>query len=102
MEGLTKFWGFYFVAVPDANGVGVRDFKDALNNVATYEEWKANLDTLHPAERTSQSELNSQIASKQFLKVLAARIVVFRLFLELAIMVDGINTFGCCFSCLTT
>jgi len=33
----TKYWGFYMVAVPDANGVGVRDFQDALDDFALYD-----------------------------------------------------------------
>ena len=89
MEGLTKYWGFYFVAVPDANGVGVRDLQDTLVNVAEYEDWVSDLQPLPREERARQNELNSQIASRHLRKVLAARIVVFQLFLQLAIKVDG-------------
>ena len=89
MEGLTKYWGFYFVATPDANGVGVRDLKDALDNVAEHEAWISDITPLLPGERVRQNELNSRIASKHLRKVLAARIVVFQLFLRLAIDVDG-------------
>ena len=32
MEALTKYWGFYFVATPDVNGVGIRDLRDALQS----------------------------------------------------------------------
>ena len=89
IEGLTKYWGFYFVAVPDANGVGVGDLQDALNNVAEYGAWMSDLRPLPPRERARQNELNSQIASNHLRKVLAARIVVFQLFLQLAIKVNG-------------
>jgi hypothetical protein len=88
MEGLTKYWGFYFVAVPDANGVGVRDLQDTLKDF-WYEEWMSDLRSLPPGERARQNEINSRIASKHLRKVLAARIVVFQLFLQLAIEVDG-------------
>ncbi|KIM71364.1 hypothetical protein PILCRDRAFT_93899, partial [Piloderma croceum F 1598] len=89
MEGLTKYWGFYLVAIPDVNGVGVRDMQDALDEVASYREWKSDLRLLSSEQRADQSQLNSRIASKHLRQVLAARIVVFQLFLQLAILVDG-------------
>ena len=49
----------------------------------------SDLSLLLPVQQASQNKVNSLIASKQLQKVLAARIVVFRLFLELAILVDG-------------
>jgi hypothetical protein len=39
--------------------------------------------------RARQNDLNSRIAWKQLQKILAARTVVFKLFLQLAIKVDG-------------
>ena len=89
LESLTKFWGFYFVAVPGTNGVGVYDLRDALLGVARYYEWVPDLRPLSPQKRDIQSQLNSRIASHLFKKVLAARLMVFELFLELAIKVDG-------------
>ena len=89
LEGLTKYWGFYFVAIPDVNRVGVRDFKDTLNRFAEDEEWIPDLRRLPPGERVLQNRHNSQIASKHLRRLLAARIVVFQLFLQLAIEVDG-------------
>jgi hypothetical protein len=71
------------------NGVGVRDLQDTLNNVAEYQAWMSDLRPLPSRERARQNELNSRIASKHLRKVLAARIVVFQLFLQLAIEVDG-------------
>jgi hypothetical protein len=81
MKGHTKYWGFYLVAIPDVNGVGVRDMQDALNEVALYQEWKSDLRLLSSEQRADQSQLNSRIASKHLQQVLAARIVVFQLFL---------------------
>jgi hypothetical protein len=89
LEGLTKYWGFYLVAVRDVNGVGIRDLHDALVEVDVYEEWMSDLRPLPPVQRASQNKVNSLIASKHLQKVLAARIVVFQLFIELAILVDG-------------
>jgi len=89
MEGLTKNWGFYLVAAPDVNGVGVRDLQDILDDIAEYHEWVSDLSRLPSGQRAHQNELNGLIASKHLRKVLAARIVVFQLFLQLAIVVDG-------------
>ena len=89
LEGLTKYWGLYMVAAPDMNGVGVQDLQDALEEAALHEEWVSDLNSVAPEERTAQNNINSQIASKQLKKVLAARIVVFKLFLQLAIQVNG-------------
>ncbi|KIL71414.1 hypothetical protein M378DRAFT_6158 [Amanita muscaria Koide BX008] len=89
LEGLTKYWGFYLVTVPDANRVGIRDLQDVLAEVIEYRDWISDLSPLSSEKRTVQSELNSLIASKPLKKVLAARIVVFELFLKLAIQVDG-------------
>jgi hypothetical protein len=75
--------------MPDVVGVGVRDLQDALDDFAQYSPWRSDLKTVDPEERVDQEELNRQIASKHLRKVLAARIVVFQLFLQLAIQVDG-------------
>ena len=89
MEALTVYWGFYLVATPDVNGVGIRDLHDALDLVAEYRQWDPNLRPLTPEERIAQDEINRQIASRAFRRVLAARIVVFQFFLQVAIQIDG-------------
>ena len=89
LEGLTKYWGFYVVAIPDVTGVGVRDLRDALEKVAEYPSWASDLKLFKSEERADREEVNSRIASKRFRKVLASRIVVFQLFLQLAIQVHG-------------
>ena len=89
LEGLTKYWGFYVVAIPDVTGVGVRDLRDALDDVAQYSDWRSDLEKVDAGERADREEVNSRIASKRFRKVLASRIVVFQLFLQLAIQVHG-------------
>jgi hypothetical protein len=86
-EVFTKYWGFYFVAAPDDNGVGVRDLEVALGELTESNGWKTNLSE-NPREASDQSEINSRIASLPLKRVLAARIVVFELFLDLAIKVD--------------
>ena len=89
MEALTNYWGFYLVAAPDANGVGVRDLHDALELVARYREWVSDLKQVPLEKRATQDTVNNQIASRAFRRVLAARIVIFQLFLQVAIQVDG-------------
>ncbi|KAF8341836.1 hypothetical protein F5887DRAFT_1062436 [Amanita rubescens] len=89
MEALTKYWGFYLVATPDANGVGIRDLHDALELVTRYREWVPDLRALASEKRTNQNSINNQIAYRAFRRVLAARIVVFELFLQVATQIDG-------------
>ena len=89
LEGFTKYWGFYFVASPVVKGVGILDFRIALDDVAQYPEWVSDLELVEDGKRAAQNELNSRIASKHLRKVLAARVVVFELFLQLAIEVHG-------------
>ena len=89
LEGLTKYWGFYLVAIPDVNGVGIRDLQDAFEDIADHREWTSDLRPLPSEKRVPQNDLNSLIASQHLRKILAARIVIFQLFLHLAIVVGG-------------
>ena len=89
LEGLTKYWGFYFVATPGSNGVGVRDLRGALDDVAQYPEWAPDLKPFKSEERAAQHKINCCIASLHLRRVVAARIVIFELFLQLAMEVDG-------------
>ena len=89
LEGLTKYWGFYFVAVPDINRVGIPDLEQSLKKIAEDPRWVSDLRGLSPDKRAGQNDLNRRIARKELRKILAARIVVFKLFLQLAIKVDG-------------
>ena len=89
LEGLTKYWGFYLVAIPDSTEVGVRDLRTVLDEFPQYLEWVSDLRPVDVGKRATQQTINSQIVSRQLRKVLAARIVVFRAFLQLVIDVDG-------------
>src|SRR5262245_14750055 len=91
MEGLCQNWGFYFVASPDTNSIGISDVKDALASFRDYTAWTEVLPTQleYPRERASCQGTNEAIARKAFMKVLAARVVVFEEFLELAVRIDG-------------
>jgi hypothetical protein len=89
LEGLTKYWGFYLVVAPDANGVGVRDLIEVLQELPGYTGWVSDLEKVSIEERATRQAANSQIVSRHLRKVLAARIIGFQLFLELAKDVDG-------------
>lgn len=77
LEGLSKYWGFYLVAIPSASGVGVRDLQNALDHVSEHLEWVSDLGRVNIGERAAQDKVNSWIASKHFREVLAAHVVVF-------------------------
>ena len=89
LEGLTKYWGFYFVAVPDINRVGLPDLEQSLERMAEDPQWVSDLRGLSLNKRAGQNDLNRRIAWRELLKILAARIIVFELFKRLAIKVDG-------------
>src|ERR1700722_11755309 len=89
MEGLTEHWGFYLVAQPDVNDVGVTDLSKTLRQGTLYAEWVSDLRPLSPEQQVNQSDCNRRIIHKLMNKLLAARVVVFELFLKLAIEVDG-------------
>ena len=89
LEGLTKYWGFYLVTTPDHTDVGVGDLHSVLDELPLYSQWVSDLTMVDRGERAVQQAVNRLIVSRQLRKVLAARIVVFRLFLQLVIEVDG-------------
>jgi hypothetical protein len=89
LEGLTKYWGFYLVASVGVTGVGVRDLQEVLDEFPQNTEWVSDLKTIDKGKRAAQQAVNSRVVSKHLRKVLAARIVVFQFFLQLAIEVDG-------------
>jgi len=85
LEGFTKHWGFYFVMAQDAPGIGVKDLHYVLETVVEYKgEWTSDLDILDLSQRGAAAQRNRLIATKLLRKVLAARILVFELFLRLA------------------
>ena len=86
---LHEILGFYIVAGPDTSGVGVGDLRDALDDIADHAEWVSDLEKVDIGERAAQEKVNSWITSKHLRKVLAVRVVIFQLFLQLAIHVDG-------------
>jgi hypothetical protein len=90
LEVLTTYWGFYFVATPDAKGVGVRDLQDVLEDLTNDPAFVDDLQKdPNSQNHFKQSRINFWIASLPLKRVLAARIAAFKLFLELAVKTDG-------------
>ena len=63
--------------------------KDAILSVRDHPNWTVDLQKHTPQERATFQTINQDIATQVFMKVLAARVVVFEQFLELAIQMDG-------------
>jgi hypothetical protein len=89
MEGLSQRWGLYLVAAVDTNRVGVSDMQAAMSAVSNYPGWTADLRNHTTDERVNLETSNRAIATKVLMKMLAARVVVFELFLEAAVKMDG-------------
>jgi hypothetical protein len=84
LEGFTKSWGLYFVAARDYNGVGVNDLEAALDDIGGYEDWTVDIRPYGGQDRNNRNKFNIHISNRAIRKVIAARLVVFRLFLQLA------------------
>ncbi|KAF8512374.1 hypothetical protein BU17DRAFT_69263 [Hysterangium stoloniferum] len=89
LEGLTKYWGFFFVSVQDSNGVGVKDLQEALDDIRCYKDWENDLRPFEEQIRDQISNSNIKISKRAIQKVLASRVVVFEWFLQLVIDRDG-------------
>jgi hypothetical protein len=84
LEGLTKSWGLYFVATRDNNSVGVNDLEAAMDDIGQYEDWTEDIRFYVGQDRDDRNKANVHISKRAIRKVFAARLVVFRLFLQLA------------------
>jgi hypothetical protein len=73
----------------DTNRVGVGDMQAALSAVSNYPDWTGDLRHCAADRRHILEESNRAIATKVLMKMLAARVVVFELFLKLAVELDG-------------
>ena len=89
LEGLTKSWGLYLVTARDNNGVGVNDLEASLNCIRQYEDWTEDIRHYEGSDRNDRHKANIHISNRAIRKVFAARLVVFRLFLQLAEAHDG-------------
>ena len=80
-EGLWKHWGLYFTCA-DVPDLGSADMRDVLNTLPNA----TNFTKVLPSPSNANRELmhNRDIARRRFLQVLTARLLVLRMFLEVA------------------
>jgi hypothetical protein len=89
LEGFTKSWGLYFVAARDYNGVGVNDLEAAMDDIGRHQDWTKDIRSYVGPARDDRNKSNIHISNVAIREVFAARLVVFRLFLQLAKARDG-------------
>jgi len=89
LEGLTKSWRLYFIAARDNNGVSVNDLEAALEDIGQYEDWTIDIRPYEGQDRDDRNKSNIHIYDRAIKKVVAARLLVFRLFLQLAEACNG-------------
>ncbi|KAG8845013.1 hypothetical protein FRB91_002127 [Serendipita sp. 411] len=84
LECLCRTWGFYFVAQQGPDRVGSTDLSAAIRSMTSYTDWKGDifLNTPSMNDRESANDSNCGVAHKLVHKVLIARWVVFRIFIE--------------------
>jgi hypothetical protein len=89
-EGLCKHWGFYFVSARDTNGIGAQDLEFTIARMWTTQGWVINIfkDRAQKDIAVADAE-NEKIAFNQIYKVLLARWMVFRTFIEVAKKQNG-------------
>ena len=89
-EGLCKHWGFYFVSARDTNGIGAQDLEFMIARMWTTQGWVTNIfkDRAQKDIAVADAE-NEKIVFNQIYKVLLARWMVFRTFIEVAKKQNG-------------
>jgi hypothetical protein len=80
LEGLWRNWGFYFTARTQPEGVGSSDFQTILKDLETVER----LVPITPENRARSLAVNEEIVARRFLRILCARVYIFRLFIDSA------------------
>jgi len=54
-----KFSGFYFIAVPNANSIGIQNLQNTLTNVTGYNKWVSDFSFFFFEQVASQNDINS-------------------------------------------
>ncbi|KAJ7078457.1 hypothetical protein B0H15DRAFT_788970 [Mycena belliarum] len=82
-EGLCREWGFYFTAIRDSSYLGSQDISGIVVGLADDFDFE---DSRRPGSRDPVLELQSHhlLAHRRLSEVLLARILIFRLFLDVA------------------
>jgi len=89
LECLAAYWGLYFVTALDSGRVGVADLSRTMDLICQHPEWKTDLSFVPFRERSSQHDRNHRIATNHLMKLLIAPMLVFEMFLQEAIQLDG-------------
>ncbi|KAJ3838887.1 hypothetical protein F5878DRAFT_724949 [Lentinula raphanica] len=82
LEGLTQYWGFYFLCSCDGSGLGSSDLASMIKKGLIHDpNFTMNLSSVeNPEDHLLQ---NRQLARKHFLEVLLARLIIFAIYLEI-------------------
>jgi hypothetical protein len=94
---LYRHWGFYFTASTDPDKIGSRDLEQVLNDLKAPGVLTAlNRENSEVAVLTKEDiatvHANEDIASQRLLRVLYARMIILRVFLESATKLHGAVT----------
>ncbi|KAJ7137643.1 hypothetical protein C8R46DRAFT_1014362 [Mycena filopes] len=84
-EGLCLHWGLYFAAVVDSSSIGSFDVGNTIHHyVPETPGFVTNLSTASgPTQYVLSLRHNRRIAEMRFCEVLLARLIIFRLFIEI-------------------
>jgi hypothetical protein len=83
LKGITRHWGFYFVAAKDTHEVGISDMSTVLAQMRLYDEWTSDLRSVSEEKRARCELENTKISTRLLLKLFAARALAFDLSLKL-------------------
>ncbi|KAG8817621.1 hypothetical protein FRC19_011261 [Serendipita sp. 401] len=83
LECLCRTWGFYFVAKPGPDQIGSPDLNIAIHAMPEYKDWRGRINSEGSREDQAEAnDSNSEVARKLVYKVLVARWIVFRCFID--------------------
>lgn len=88
-EGLSRYWGFYFVATQDSNGIGSRDLQSMIDIMPSIPGWTSNIFKHRSEEGEMRANkeshaTNERIASTRISRVLLARWLIFEAFVNVS------------------
>ncbi|KAJ6624662.1 hypothetical protein B0H10DRAFT_2186505 [Mycena sp. CBHHK59/15] len=81
LEGLCRYWGFYFTSVVDVNDHGSHDLENAIIRVQEHSGFSSPLPATDYKDKLFN---NCRIAENEFLNVFASRLIIFNLFCQVA------------------
>ncbi|KAJ7108407.1 hypothetical protein C8R43DRAFT_1162224 [Mycena crocata] len=82
-EGLCREWGLYFTAVKDTSRLGSRDISETVDALPQHDNFSSTLPT-QSEELSEQLKINHLEAHRHFSHALLSRLLVFRMFLDIA------------------